>query len=332
MCTFATGMFLIAMNRKFIALFFFALLLPFAAAAQQPPVQEGYVKTIGRPDKPGVMLENVHIRVRGSVNATNTSSSGEFAIPMPDKKAGDEFVLMSVQKNGYELKDKSLIGRPLVFSQSVRIEILMVDLQQLAADKMRIEENAYRVAENNYQSKLRQIELQKEKHEITAEKYRQELQQLQDSYEKYLSLIGDMADRYARTDYDRLDDTDREINICIENGDFDKADSLIHSVFDPETVLERNRAAKEEIRQRIALAQQTIDKALADREAILLDMEYARKVVLLCDNLAAEYVAQGDSEKALSCWKQALEIERILYGTDSDAAERRILQINEWNP
>lgn len=284
--------------------------------------QQGFVKTIGRPNKPGVALEGVTIRMQGVPNAVVSSKTGEFCLAVPNKKDGDPISLLSVQKKGYELKEKEQLGRPLVFSSRVPIEILMVDLDQLAADRKRIEDNAYRVAERNYQKKLKEIEAQKQKNEMSSERYRQELEQLQDQYEKYLSLIGDMAERYARTDYDQLDSIDREINICIENGELDKADSLIHTVFDPETVLERNRAAKEEIRQRIIFAQSIIDKANADKEAIMQDMEYAERVIKLSNNLVDAYMAQGESEKAIKCLEQSLEINAILHGEDSDEVKK----------
>lgn len=291
--------------------------------------QQGFVKTIGRPNKPGVALYGVTIRMRGTVNAVLSSQTGEFHLPVSGKKDGDAIVLQSIQKNGYELKDKELIGRHLVYSARVPLEILMVDLKQLEADKKRIEDNAYRVAELNYQKKLKEIETQKKNNEIAAELYRQELQKLQEKYENYLTLIGDMADRYARTDYDQLDSIDREINICIENGDLDKADSLIHTVFDPETVLERNRAAKEEIRQRIAFAQSIIDKANADKEAIHRDLEYAKRVARLCDNLAEEYIVQGEQSKARECLEKSLEIKTILYGEESQEVKDTDQRIKE---
>ena len=263
--------------------------------------QQGYVKTIGRPNKPGVALSGVTIRMKGAFNAVVSSATGEFHLSVPGKKDGDAIVLLSIQKMGYELKDRELAGRQLVFSSRVPLEILMIGQKQLAADKKRIEDNAYRVAERNYQKKLQEIEALVKSNKITEERSRQELKQLQNNYDKYMALISDMADRYARTDYDQLDSIDREINICIENGDLDKADSLIHTVFDPETVLERNRAAKEEIRQRIALAQSIIDKANADKEAIHRDLEYAKRVARLCDNLAEEYIAHGEQSKAREC-------------------------------
>lgn len=291
--------------------------------------QQGYVKTIGRPNKPGVALSGVAIRMKGSFNAVVSSATGEFHLLVPGKKDGDAIVLLSIQKMGYELKDKELTGRQLVFSTRVPLEILMVNQKQLAADKRRIEDNAYQVADRNYQKKLKEIETQRRNNEITAERYRLELQQLQDKYDKYLSLISDMADRYARTDYDQLDSIDREINLCIENGELEKADSLIHTVFDPETVLERNRAAKEEIRQRIAFAQTIIDKANADKEALKRDLEYAGRVAQLCNNLAEEYEVQGERMKALECLEKAREIYTILYGEDNEKVVKVINKLNE---
>ena len=292
--------------------------LAFTYVLGQIPQQIGVIKTIGRPDKPGIPIQNATIRVRGLVNPIISSAAGGFCFSIPGNKDGDEFFLVSVQKNGYELKDKDIIGRPIVYSTKVPLELLLVDIEQLMEDRMRIEENAYRAAEKRYKDRLDEIEKQVRENQITAEKYHNALAELQNSYERYLSLISDMADRYARTDYDDLNESEREIAICIENGELFKADSLIHTIFDPNTVLEKNRAAKEEIRQRIEFAQKTIDKANADKESIMKDIEYAKEIDQLCLNLAGEYIIRSDTLRALECLKKALEIEKILYGKYDD--------------
>ena len=309
--------------KRFLFLIIILLLTVWAKAQ----TQQGYVKSIGRPDKPGKMLAKVTIQAKGMFNAVISDTTGFFNIAVPGKQDGDPIIFLRVQKNGYELKDKGLIGRQHVFSSTVPIVIQMVDLQQLAADKQRIEDNAYRVAEENYEKKRQELQAQLDSTNISAERYRQELASLEERYESYLSLISDMADRYARTDYDNLDSIDYQINICIENGEFDKADSLIHTVFDPETVLERNRAAKREIAERIALAQSIIDKATAEREALLQDIEYAKRVVALCHNLAQEYILADNKEKAKECLEKSLAIEKILYGDDSYEAKHTQSQI-----
>ena len=60
--------------------------------------QQGLVKTIGRPNKPGVALSGVTIRMQGALNAVVSSQTGEFRFSMPDKKDGDSISLLSVQK------------------------------------------------------------------------------------------------------------------------------------------------------------------------------------------------------------------------------------------
>lgn len=310
-------------------LLLFSIALGLASSAQ---TQRGIVKSIGRPGKPGKTLNNVTIQAKGMINPVLSDTTGEFNISIPGKNDGDAIVFLRIKKNGFELKDKELIGRQLVCSSRVPIIIQMVDCAQLEADKKRIADNAYRVAEENYQKKLAELERQQQENEITAEKYRNELQGLQDKYDKYLSLISNMADRYARTDYDQLDSIDYQINLCIENGELDKADSLIHTVFDPETVLERNRAAKREIEERIAIAQSIIDKAQADKEAILKDIEYAKRVASLSENLAQEYLLINDKQHALDCLEKALQIKKILYGEESEETMEIIQTINTIKP
>lgn len=303
--------------RLFILLL--ALLMSSISYAQ---TQQGYVKTQGRPNKPGKALSGVTMRWRGNMNAVLSGSDGKFVVPFPEKKNGDAISLVNVRKNGYELIDKDLIGRQLVFSTSVPIEIVMVLSAELEANRKRISDNAYRKAEETYQKKLKLLEQQKAESDITVEQYRQQLQQLQDNYEKYVSLIDGMADRYARTDYDHLDSIDIEINQCIENGELDKADSLIHTIFDPSTVLERNRAAKAEVKGKMELAQQIIDKANADIEAIRRDSSYAKRVIVLCDNLVTEYLSQGEKMKAQECLRQSLLIRQVLYGEESEEVKQ----------
>lgn len=149
---------------KKIASIIIAVLMPILAIAQ---TQQGYVKTLGRPGKPGVPLSGVTVRFKGSVNAVVTTNDGIFRINMPGKKNGDAISLSSVRKNGYELRDAGMIGRNLVFSTKTNIEIVLVSKQQLAADKKRIEDNAYRVANNNYKKKLNKLESQLEQKEIS---------------------------------------------------------------------------------------------------------------------------------------------------------------------
>lgn len=275
-------------------------------------VQQGYVKTLGRPGAPGKPLQGVTVRVRGVMNALVSDANGSFKIQATGKKDGDAIIINSVRKNGYELKDKGIVGRSLVFSSRVPIQLVMVSSAQLAADKKRIEDKAYKVAETNYKKKLAALDKQKKQNELSAKDYEAQLQELENRYENYMALVGDMAERYALTDYDELDSIDAQINTCIENGELDKADSLIHTVFDPTTVLQRNREAKAEVAERMRIAQEAIDKALADKEQLQQNIEYAKKLAENCESLAEEYRRQGMEEKAQENLKHAQELRQLI--------------------
>ena len=112
-------------------------------------IQLGIVKTLGRPNRPGVPLADVSIRMRGVFNAVLSGIDGKFSVLMPGKKDGDAIIIQRVSKNGYELVDPDIIERLQVFSSTIPIEIVMVNSEELAANKRRIERNAYLVAERN---------------------------------------------------------------------------------------------------------------------------------------------------------------------------------------
>ena len=312
--------------------------------------QQGYVKTLGRPDKKGVALNGVSVRVKGGHNAVLSQQDGTFSMLLTGKKNGDSYQLQQVQKAGYELNEKGVLGRQYAFSDKVPLTIVMVSTAQLQADKQRIENNAYQVAEKNYKAKLSLLEKQREEQTITAEQYREELQDLQDKFEKYQSLIDDLSDHYAHVDYDNLVEQEREINLCIENGDLERADSLIHLLFDPVNVLKRNKEALSKIEEQMAQAQALRSQANEDMAVVLKQQEkdaehlyqlYTIALAKFDNEKAAHYIEiraaldttnvewqnqagqfiesrQGDYSLALSYYQRVLRQSLLQYGEESE--------------
>ena len=254
------------------------MILSLPAMAQ---VQKGYVKSLGRPGVMGAALQGVSIRVRGVHNAVVSAQTGTFSIAMTGKKAGDAYALQSVKKAGYELIEAGMIGRNYAFSPSVTMQIVMVNSSQLQADKQRIENNAYKAAEKNYKAKMTALEKQLNAKKITAANYEKQVNDLQKQFEKYESLIEQMAEHYAKTDYDALDEKNKQINQLIENGELERAEEIINSMFDPTEALKK---AKED--------KQRIDKQLADANALMEEAERQRQEVLKRQAKDAEYLYQ----------------------------------------
>ena len=256
--------------------------------------QSGMVKTLGRPAQKGVPLAGVTVRIAEAHNAVVSGKDGAFSLPI-NKKDGESFVIRQVQKAGYELNDRDLIGRKYAFSSTHPITIVMVSAKQLQAEKARIENNAYSVAEKNYKNKLAALEAQLKNGQIDAENYNGQIRSLQGDFERFQSLIDGLSEHYAHIDYDEMDENEKEIAQCIENGNFDKADSLIHRCFDVTDVLSRNLKALDRIEQGISQAKDVIadtNRLMAEvlkRQA--KDAEYLYQLYTIA-------LARFDNEKA----------------------------------
>lgn len=262
---------------------------------EQNTIQNGYVKTLGRPDKKGEPLSAVSVRVKGEHNPVLSKEDGTLTLLLTGKKNGDAYALQEVQKKGYELNETGVIGRQYAYSDKVPLTIVMVSSAQLQADKQRIENNAYKVAEKNYKAKLDLLERKKEENAISEKQYRKELLDLQDKFEKYQLLIDGLAGHYAHVDYDDLDDKEREVNICIENGELERADSLIKTMFDPIDVLKRNKEALAQLNRQISEANSIIDKANEDMAAVLKQQEKDANYLYQLYTIA---LSRFDNEKA----------------------------------
>lgn len=309
--------------------FFFPILFLFITLSASAQTQEVIVKTIGRPKQPGKVLQGVEVRVLGGQENTYiTDANGISKIIIRHKMDGDSFTFLSIEKDGYELQDQGILNRGSVFSTKVPLFILMVDSDQLAKDKKRIEDNAKRRASNEYKKKKIKIEKQLKANKITEEGKKHELEELERQYEQYRFLVSKLADHYARTDYDKLDSTEQVINNCIENGEYEKADSLLRTLTNPQIVVEENTAAKKEIMNRMDFYQDVLDRCSSERREIIKNQESAKKYSEDFKALAEEYKAIGEIDKSIDCLEKALKIDIILYGEDSEQAKQTRQAIN----
>lgn len=235
--------------------------------------QEGYVKTLGRPNQKGMPLSGVSVRVAGEHNPVLSKNDGTFVMLNVGTKTGKAYFLQEVQKKGYELNEPDIIGRPIAYSDKVKLTIVMVSSSQLQADKQRIENNAYFVAEKNYKTRLAALEKEKNDNAISADDYHRCIKELQDGFEKYQLLIDGLAEHYAHVDYDLLNEREQLVTTCIENGELEQADSLINTLFNPSIVLKKNKEALARLDNQIIEANQVIDKANEDMASVLRQQE-----------------------------------------------------------
>ena len=293
------------------------ILLSMFSSIGYSQTQNGYVKTLGRSDKKGEALSGVSVRVKGEHNLVLSNDDGIFSILLTGKHNGDSYTLQEVMKKGYELNEADVVGRQYAYSDKVPLTIVMVSSAQLQADKQRIENNAYQVAEKNYNAKLELLEKQKKENAISEEQYRKELIELQEKFEKYQLLIDGLAEHYAHVDYDELNDKEREINIYIENGELERADSIIQTLFDPVDVLKRNKEALAQLNRQISEANSIIDKANEDMAAVLKQQEKDANYLYQLYTIA---LSRFDNEKAGQYIETRAELDTTNIRWQVDAA------------
>ena len=207
-----------------ILLLFISFIMAFAAQAQCVVRQQGYVRSVGRPDnKAGKRLPGAVIKVCGQHNTVRSGQNGKFTLEFNGLREGkDSYSFASVRLAGYDLPENGMLGRRYPLSSTVPVEVVLVP----QALKMEIEEKVRHTVETQYRKKLQRIEALRAK---DVERYRTELQRLEAEYEKRDQLITDMVERYASTDYAHLDSLSARINQYIEAGELERADSLINA-------------------------------------------------------------------------------------------------------
>ena len=330
-------------KKSFTAIIF---VISFISLHAQNPVQKGIVRTALRPDREIVYLSDVSIRQKGGHNSVLSGSDGIFEMVLPDTRVGGAFYLSSVRKAGYELADNATIGKAFTYSPEVPIEIVMLDSRAKQEDIIRITNNAYARAEKEYAKKVASLEQQLQDKTLSEENYRQQLQELQTGFEKYESLISDMAERYASTDYATIDSLNAAINIAIENADLERADSLISTVGSLDRLVRESQEAMANARERQKIGTEIVEQAsrditdIEDNNRRLGDLLYSKYSISLTrfeTDSAAYYITlraeldttnvewqnetgvfihdyMADYDKAMMLYQRALNITKTEYG------------------
>lgn len=190
--------------------------------------QQGYVKTKGRLGSNGAVIKGTRlsgamVTVKGR-NAVLSGSNGTFTLAIP----GNNFYLQNVQKQGYVLTDPDILEKQYAYSKNPLVIVLETQEQQ-TDDRLQAERKIRRTLQYQLQKREDEIESLKEQNKLTREEFHKQLEALYAEQEGNERLIGTMAERYSRIDYDQIDAFNRQVSEYILNGELHRADSLLNS-------------------------------------------------------------------------------------------------------
>ena len=187
--------------------------------------QNGVVKTRGRMVNgklvPGTLLQGAMVQVEG--RQAVVAKDGKFSFPVKDGK----YTLQSVSKQGYSLVDAEAC-RQYRYSTNT-LNIVMDEPEQQQRDKLAAERKIRRQLQDRLREREDELEALREQNRLTDEQYRNQLQNLYSEQQNNEKLISEMAKKYSELDYDQLDEYQRQVTFCIENGQLSKADSMLRS-------------------------------------------------------------------------------------------------------
>ena len=226
--------------------FLFFLILTLYGHVCLAQSMRGYVKTKGRMVDGkvvhGVGLSGVTIRIKG-INVVMSGKDGLFFISLPQNHTGDSIYIELISKPGFELIDRDILNRPIIYNPSTPLTIVMEEESILAEERLAIEKKLRRIL----LLQLEKAEKEIEELDVTIEEKNRKLQELYKRQSNQEHLINDMVNQYGKYDYDVMSIFDVRVSEYIINGDLEKADSLLKTKGDLKEQLERILILKDEI-------------------------------------------------------------------------------------
>ena len=269
----------------------FILALAFFCGMANAQTQQGIVKTRGR------MVDGQLVKGERLAGATITLNfgnplvsleEGSFSFSVPAAKT---FSLVSATKQGYTLADPEYTQRSFTYSAQNPFYVVLEDEKQRLADINAATRKVRKTLLARLEKLEEEIETLKKQNKLTELEYQERLQQLYDNQSNSEKLIKEMAERYATTDYDQLDEFNRQVQMYIEEGELQKADSLIRSkgnmeqrVAEYRNVVDANKKIREELEQSesgAAKAYEDLSQDLYRRHEIFLQ-KFQQDSALYC--------------------------------------------------
>ena len=337
---------------KRIVVFF--LLIPMCIIVQAQTIQSGYVKTRGRLAAdgrsiiPGERLSKVMVKVQHN-SPVISGDDGTFTFALPADV--NRYLVESVTKKGYVLVDPEVLKRQYAHSTEIPLIFVLEDEAQRQKDIEAATIKVRNTLKREMRKKEDELDALRESNAIKQAKYDSLIKEFYQERNNSESLVKEMAECFVSIDYDQLNDFNRQVQACIENGELMKADSLIRSKGSFEERFIRvkmqqktNAKREDEIRQEQdyltkskALAEKDIQDLAEDlymQHTIFLQRSLMQDSALYCLKMRADIDSsnpewqfdvaryaqkQNQFNKARVYYEKALEIGRQLASANPEA-------------
>lgn len=239
-------------------------------------IQYGYVRTIGRSNRPGAGIDSVLIKIKDCTRV-KSHSMGNFSVELPNYKEGQGYKLENVIKAGYELKNKGDL-KEYAYSSSVPLTIDMYSVKEKNNEEKEIYNRMYEEVSNKYKKMREKLIEQLENSQSDNIHIKKELDEIKQKFESIPCLLEKIANRCAMIDYDKITSYEKELQMCIESGNISEAVKLINAegginkiIEDAKQTQQEAALAKEISYQKDKEANQKKEKAITSLYAMYIE-------------------------------------------------------------
>ena len=273
---------------------------------------QGYVKTKGRMVNGkvvhGVGLSGVTIRIKG-INVVMSGKDGKFFILLPENHTEDSIYIELISKPGYELVDRDILNRPIIYNPNTPLTIVMEEESILAEERLAIEKKLRRTLLLQLEKSEKEIQ----ELDVNIEEKNRKFQELYNRQSSQERLIYNMVNQYGKYDYDAMSMFDLKVTECIINGELERADSLLNT--------------KGDISERVNKLNEKRDK-ISQSDSIL--QSERTRLFIVADSLfkkGIELVNEGKVPEGREYTNQAMDIMKGLLG---EVSEEYITWLNNY--
>jgi tetratricopeptide (TPR) repeat protein len=227
--------------RKFLIFFFVIITIQINAQ-----IQKGVIREMNSNKTP---LSNVYIKFTDAI-PTTTDDSGAFRLVFSRKKVGDLIFCEEIKKQGYEIVNKrELETLKISQTRALSFDIILAKIGVIAAAKREyydVSDKALRASYNRVKNALREQVTQSQ---ISQMDYIEQMKQLQERYDRQRASLDELAEKFARVNFDDVSDLYREALQLFKDGQIEEA---IKKLEDADLIARTNRRLAERERLRKA--------------------------------------------------------------------------------
>jgi tetratricopeptide (TPR) repeat protein len=204
------------MKTIFINTILFCLMYNFSFAQ----IQKGIVREINSDKKP---LNNVAIKFNGSV-PTTSDDKGNFRLAFAGKEAGELIFKEEIKKSGYELVNKKAFEiLKLSSNDKLGVDIILAKKGIIELAKKKYYEISDKELLAGLEREKKALKQQLAAEKISENDYSEQLTALQEQYDWQWKLLDELANKFARVNFDDVSAIYKEALMLFKAGNVTEA-------------------------------------------------------------------------------------------------------------